>query len=76
MSGTSPSPTHKRRRQGNLVSDSEFNDWFDPDGRLVKEAAMREAIFHCECSQVVYPQVNSTLPIASTSHYNSVHLSQ
>ncbi len=48
MSTVSPSPTHTRHRRGNRVSDSEFNDWFDPDGRLVKEAAMREAIFHCE----------------------------
>lgn len=38
-------------RHGNPVSDSEFSDWFDCDGRLVKVAAMKEALFHCE-SQV------------------------
>ncbi len=41
------------RCHGNPVSDSEFSDWFDSDGILVKEAAMREALFRCEWIIVV-----------------------
>ncbi len=48
------SPSHNtRHRHGNPVSDSEFSDWFDSDGRLVKEAAMKEALFRCEWIIVV-----------------------
>ncbi len=48
FNGASPSHANNRHRHGNPVSDSEFSDWFDSDGRLVKEAAMREALFRCE----------------------------
>ncbi len=46
--GASLSNAKTHHRHGNPVSDSEFSDWFDSDGRLVNEAAMREALFRCE----------------------------
>ena len=47
MSATNKASLHRySRRHSSPVSEKEFSDWFDSDGRLVKEAAMREALFH------------------------------
>ena len=43
----SASPLAARGR-GNVVGVAEYRDWFDSDGRLVKEAQMRQRVFEGE----------------------------
>ena len=41
----SSSSTRKRPGPSVPLGPEEVEKWFDPDGRLVKEAAMRKALF-------------------------------